>query len=333
MKNIFNIENHYKHSEHIKSEFVCGSDSEDLLTVSIVMPVYKHPDFLRKALISAVNQDFDQPYEILIVDNDDSFNKKDSPNYKVIKELNSKKVSYYKNEVNLGMCGNWNRCIQLARGKFIVFCHDDERLSPNALTSMFELSSQLDENAAIFPNKNSEFINGQIKLYPENRKLFGLFERKKVYKAELSYFLDRTLGNGSGAWFNRENLLAIGGYNQNYYPCSDFALDILYAHKFGAYRSRYATVTSRQGDNTSFECYRDFAPRMKEIKEFMKPYIKIPNFLLQYIIDVKYRTSKVSFAIAFGNEKLNISKEVSFIDRLVSKLYTYFIDLRKYKIL
>lgn len=332
MKNIFESDNHFKEFNDIDSSLEYGNNSDEFIIVSIVMPVYKHPDFLKKALISAVNQDFDKPYEVLVVDNDDSFEVEQSPNYKVIKEINSDKVKYYKNTKNIGMCGNWNRCIQLAQGAFIVFCHDDERLAPNALSILHSISLTIDEKAAIFPNKNSEYIDGTMKLYPENKKLFGFIPRKEMYKANLSYFLDRTLGNGAGAWLSKECLLNLGGYNQNYYPCSDFALDIKYAEKFGAYRSKYATITSRQGENTSFDCYRDFAPRMKEIREFMKPLIKAPNFLIQYIIDVKYRTSKISFAIAFGNESLSYAKETSFIDRVVSKLYTYYIDLKKYKI-
>lgn len=331
MKNIFELANYYQQFNDIASKLEFGNSLNQEFIVSIVMPIYKHPDFLKKALISAVNQDFNKPYEIVVVDNDDSFTVEQSPNFKVIKEVNSNKVKYYKNTKNIGMCGNWNRCIELAKGKFIVFCHDDERLEPNALSTLYNLSLNLDEKSAIFPNKNAEFSNGNIRLYPENKKLFGVFPRKKMYRASLSYFLDRTLGNGAGAWLNRECLLSLGGYNSDYYPCSDFALDIQYAYKFGAYRTNYAIITSRQGENTSFECYQDFAPRMKEIREFMKPLMKAPNFLIQYIIDVKYRTSKVSFAIAFGNQKLSYAKETKFIDRVVSKLYTYYIDVLKYK--
>lgn len=333
MKNIFETNNQFDTFNEIPSILEVGTKTDVEYLVSIIMPVYKHPDFFKLALKSAIEQDLNEPFEIIVVDDDvDGYPNGDSPNKAVVKQANSDKVKYYKNTQNLGLCGNWNRSIELASGKYVVFCHDDERLSPSALSTLYDLSKQLDDETAIFPNKNAEFLDGSTRLYPQHKKLFGFIPRKIMYKANLPYFLDRTLGNGAGAWLNKECLINLGGYDPIFYPCSDFVLGILYANKYGAYRTNYPIITSRQGENLSFECYDLFAPTMKKIREFLVPLIKAPNFILHYIINVKYRTSKISFAIAFGNKKISYAKEVNFLDRLVSKFYTYYIDLKKYKI-
>ena len=332
MKNLFEITSQFEAYKDIPSSLQYGSVLDENYLISIVMPVYKHPFFFRIALKSAIDQDFDKPYEIIVVDDDDSeYNI--SPNFAVVKEANSNKVKYYKNSKNLGLCGNWNRCIQLAKGKYIVYCHDDEKLMPYALTRLYRLSKETNGKSAIFPNKNSEYIDGRIKLYPEKNKLFGVFPRKEMYKSSLPYFLDRTLGNGAGALLNKECLLELGGYDPDFYPCSDYVIDILYSYKFGAYRTNYALVTSRQGDSLSFQVYHLFSDRMKEIRECIKSLIKAPDFLLQLIIDAKYRTSKVAFDIVFGKKNISYSRETKFVDRVISKLYTYYIDLKKYKLL
>ena len=40
--------------------------------------------------------------------------------------VNTGKLRYYKNVQNIGLFGNWNRCFQLACGKWVVLLHDDD---------------------------------------------------------------------------------------------------------------------------------------------------------------------------------------------------------------
>ena len=49
---------------------------------------------------------------------------------------------YYKNEKILGMLGNWNRGIELARAPFVTYCHDDDMLLPSALSRLMELQKK-----------------------------------------------------------------------------------------------------------------------------------------------------------------------------------------------
>ena len=64
------------------------------------------------------------------------------PSFKIFQDrITSYNVCYtkllrYKNEKNLGIYGNWNRCLQLARGKWYTMLHDDDLLSNNFLKEM-----------------------------------------------------------------------------------------------------------------------------------------------------------------------------------------------------
>lgn len=105
------------------------------------MPVFNHPDYFRKSLSSAINQDYTDDYEIIVVDNNDQTDGPTS-NQVIVEEFRNPKVLYYKNEKNIGMFGNWNRGIELARASFVTYCHDDDMLLPSALSRLMELQKK-----------------------------------------------------------------------------------------------------------------------------------------------------------------------------------------------
>lgn len=89
---------------------------------------------LEEALLSAINQNsvnFD--YEIIVVDNEPYKNGGTETSNLMEKYKDIPNFIYYRNEENLGMFGNWNRCIELARGEWVTLLHDDDLLIPNYL--------------------------------------------------------------------------------------------------------------------------------------------------------------------------------------------------------
>ena len=98
MRNIFEIKDNFQTYREVPSLLVSGDFSCcPKPEVSIVMPVYNHPDFLRVALKSAWEQDYQGAYEIIVIDNDDTVSG-ETPNFKVVKEFNAPRVYYYRNQ-------------------------------------------------------------------------------------------------------------------------------------------------------------------------------------------------------------------------------------------
>ncbi len=92
------------------------------IRISICIPTYNRSDLLKKTLISVDKQTV-KPYEVIVADNcpgDDTES--------VAKSFPG--VIYYRNERNLGLAGNSNRCIQLAKGEFVTILHSDDLISP-----------------------------------------------------------------------------------------------------------------------------------------------------------------------------------------------------------
>jgi glycosyltransferase involved in cell wall biosynthesis len=90
--------------------------------VSVCIPTYNYGHFLPDAIDSVLKQTFKE-IELIIVDNcssDDTKNIVDS--YSIL----DSRVKYYCNETNVGLVGNFNRCMEHAKGTYIkILCADD----------------------------------------------------------------------------------------------------------------------------------------------------------------------------------------------------------------
>jgi len=102
--------------------------------ISVCIPAYKHPEYLKRLLDSLARQTF-KDFEVIITD--------DSPDDSVLElsklYLQSFPVSYYKNVTALGTPANWNEGIRKAKGAWIKLIHDDDWLaSTNSLQDYVE---------------------------------------------------------------------------------------------------------------------------------------------------------------------------------------------------
>ena len=98
MRDILEIKDNFSLYKGIKSNLLWGNLNYcKSPKVSIIMPVFNHPDYFRKSLSSAINQDYTGDYEIIVIDNNDQTDGPTS-NQLIVEEFKSPKVLYYKNE-------------------------------------------------------------------------------------------------------------------------------------------------------------------------------------------------------------------------------------------
>ena len=101
--------------------------------VTIAIPTYNRSDgYLREALESALAQDY-EPVEIVVVDNAST----DSTGAYVA-SMADERLRYIRNETNLGVNGNFNACLEHARGEYFLLLHDDDRIDPDFVTCCME---------------------------------------------------------------------------------------------------------------------------------------------------------------------------------------------------
>ncbi len=103
--------------------------------ISVVIPVYNSARYLPECLDSILAQDF-RDLEILIADDGST-----DGSLEIIKSYAQKdsRIRWWQNEKNLGLTGNHNAVMHAARGEFIKFVHQDDKiLHPSALAKMLE---------------------------------------------------------------------------------------------------------------------------------------------------------------------------------------------------
>ncbi len=112
--------------------------------ITLAIPFYKGLPYLRLAIESVRNQS-DSSWKLVVCD--------DGPELGVSELVNSfadSRIFYSKNPRNLGMAGNWNRCIELAPTDWVTLLHGDDELLPNYVATIRQAISHYPQAAAFF---------------------------------------------------------------------------------------------------------------------------------------------------------------------------------------
>ena len=322
MTPLFDYKNNFQEFENVKSILQYGDFSTCVSPyISIIMPIYQSPQFFKDALLSVVNQDCDFSYEIIVIDNT-PFDGGKSDALLLIESMSLSNLYYYRNEINIGMCGNWNRGIELSRADHITICHDDDMLAPTCLSTLWKIHERF-PSRAIFPSHND--IDESVH-YPIEMHEGGKQTKIKCFKYDNFDMLMECPSNGVGCLFNRNVLLNLGGYNNEYYPALDYALYIKYHYKqksiFCCKTLYYYRISE---SNTSLKIYDQYLPIMLFLWKSMIKRMKAPQIFGKHF--VKTLTKGIMIAIDKAWRKCKPSVELDFSDRL-----TYFI-LYKLRIL
>ena len=179
---------------------------------TIAIPTYSRADLLCEAIDSALNQSVTLEFEIIVVD--------DNPKRGNETELAMKKyqftqnVAYYKNTVNLGIIGNWNKLYELAKGRYVVMLHDDDLMYNHFLFVVYTiLNNSKQKFSFIYPSIN----------YARNRIIQNCpnidFIRYYIYKPQ--DFVVCPHGIPSGMVLEKDKFLEIGPFTDEYYPITD----------------------------------------------------------------------------------------------------------------
>ncbi|WP_309741745.1 glycosyltransferase family 2 protein [Chamaesiphon sp. OTE_20_metabat_361] len=101
--------------------------------ISVCIPTYNGQKYLKDTLDSVLLQTY-KDFEILIVDDRSSDNTIDIAEEYAARDT---RIEVIRNPQNLGLVGNWNRCIELANGEWIKFVFQDDMIAPNCLEKLF----------------------------------------------------------------------------------------------------------------------------------------------------------------------------------------------------
>ena len=179
--------------------------------VSICIPTYNSAKYIKNSILSICQQSY-KNIEIIIGDNASTDN-----TYDIVQELmiSDSRISYYKNQNNLGYSGNCNKLISMARGEYVAIYHSDdiyetsivekevEVLNNNReILGAFTLAKQIDSEGSMLPN------------------MFSPFDMKNdIVHVNLNYYLNYVIDSGGSCFVCPTSMVrktvydSLGGYN------------------------------------------------------------------------------------------------------------------------
>jgi acetyltransferase-like isoleucine patch superfamily enzyme len=163
-------------------------------TLSVMIPTYNCAKYLRDAITSVLEQDYED-FELIITDNASTDDTQD-----VIREFTDARIQSHRNPRNLGISGNLNRCMELASGKYLRHLCADDALLPGILRKQVEA---LETHANVGLVTCDMFITDD-NLNGRDRANFypGTEHGKKVIRACCLSFNNR-IGGPSNVMFRR----------------------------------------------------------------------------------------------------------------------------------
>lgn len=132
-----------------------AENSQDYLDIAI--PYYGDVEFLKIAVMSVLAQSSDSWHLNII---DDQYPGDAAEVF--VREINDSRITYIRNETNLGVSGNFDKCLELAQSDFVTIMGFDDALLPNYVERIRTVTSENPSVAMIAPGVEVIDVRGQV---------------------------------------------------------------------------------------------------------------------------------------------------------------------------
>lgn len=239
-------------------------------SVSICIPVYNGDKYLVECLNSCAKQTFTD-YEVIIcddgsIDNTISIVEEYASNYPFIK--------FYKNEQNLGLVGNWNKCIELSSGQWIKFVFQDDYITNDCLQKFVD---NINEDIQLIVSKRHFILPvnatlDQVNYYTKEVRTLentsdhkeNIFSAELISKIAVENICMNFIGEPSLVFFRKSIVDELGEFNASLKQICDLEFALKIASKYGlkympeklcAFRIHNDSTTSTNVGNKYFEMH------------------------------------------------------------------------------
>lgn len=227
--------------------------------VSICMPLYNGEAYLKKSLDACIAQDYPN-LEILLVDDGSTDNTIELAKSYAAKDS---RIRIEVNIQNLGLVGNWERCIELAKGDWIKFLFQDDEMNADAISKMMQACISQNVQIALCARRFLFEENADPKIKDSFTRILKkpeqLFLRKFRYEPlESSRILaahpiENVLGEPICFLFHKSIYKDLGGFNHALKQMVDyeFFLKAVLKHPFVFLPEKLVQFRVHDGSTTS----------------------------------------------------------------------------------
>lgn len=182
--------------------------------VSVLMTAYNREKYIAEAIESVLASNYTN-FELIIVD--DCSNDR---TLEITKEfaLKDERISFYKNETNLGDYPNRNKAVQYAKGKYIKYCDSDDKLFDWTLDYCVKMMEKYPDAGLGILNLNKDIKQEYL---------------RPADAINMNFFQKEILSIGpSGTILRRDAFEKVGYYKPDYGPASDMYFNLKMAAAF-----------------------------------------------------------------------------------------------------
>jgi glycosyltransferase involved in cell wall biosynthesis len=325
--------NNFKKYEHIQSRLIVdGCDSSLSPDITIVIPTYRRPHLIKETIASVIQQSkCDASIELVIVDNDAEST--DGDLERVVSEYLPFNIRLFRNEKNIGMFGNWNRCIELARAPILTILNDDDLLHPDFIRTVYKPGMK---EMRVVAHKTFSTLADCI--WSEIKS-----DIKFTSLTPADFFIGNPVPGCLGMVMNKQCAINIGGYNESLWPTADYDFTFRYYQAYGLCKTKVTVSAYRWSENESLKVEaltgflkNDYAFRMRLINSMQSGLVidQIRRILCNMI------TAYCSILYSHMNSEFNVNENVKnllvepiglsvfkikIIHRLFGRLYPFFV--------
>lgn len=300
-------------------------DVKNHILLSIIIPTFCRPETLIDTIDSIERNNIDCEYQIIVLDNSADFSIGNKTKI-LLERYTDLPIIYYINENNLGMEGNWNRGIELAKGEYICLIHDDDMISDyywNYTKRIIKILSN---------EKKCMFCKMAYNIFADKNEIQANtnYSKKYLYK----YNRTKTLLDGVTAMYTpscgmlikKEMFVNIGNYDKFFHPCSDNEIGVrALEKKYYGYMTSWPMGLYRIGVNESMKKDTILGFISKDCIIRKQVYGQtLCGKLFGFLFENYYYSAKIDFWIKYAKDKFGESFSISDLD--IDKKY------RKYKI-
>lgn len=224
---------------HVASTLLHERKSGHAVVITIAIPTYRRLALLKQALASAAAQRTDVSFEILVVDNDHESDGRETIEH--LHTLDTPDLRYFHNEQNIGMFGNWNRCLTLARGEWITILNDDDLLDSDFIS---ESLSKIGKEPSIRLLASHVRTLDERSLPPQAVNLRRLTKGRLLRRgppdavrpiSAMDYFLGNPHQGSLGILLQTRLGRELGGYSPDLFPSADYVFLVRYLLAHGSH--------------------------------------------------------------------------------------------------
>lgn len=192
--------------------------------VSVIIPTYKRPDTLPRAINSVLNQTYEN-FEIIVVDdNDPSTHYRKETEEVMTLYKNNPKVTYLQHSQNKNGSAARNTGFNASHGEFIMFLDDDDEFLPNKMKAQVNCLLNHDDTwGACYCKYIRKHGNKIVSRSKENREGWVALEELKR---------NFWHGGSTGLVVRRNVFVDIGGFDESFIRNQDYEFTIKLTLKY-----------------------------------------------------------------------------------------------------